>query len=192
MKLCFKDCFSFFYSTFSFIIFQIGIYGGGGYIADLTGGKNHVTQKTDILQEQNWIDKLTRIVIVEFTIYNPNINLFTTTLISFEMPTTGVILKHVQIYTFRLFSYLGGFGIFVILCELCALGCVVYFIGLELKQIKLDGRGHFLSFWNCLQFVTLLASITCVIMYLLRHAMTSVAVETVTRLRGKEIQVTEI
>ncbi|XP_053393414.1 polycystin-1-like [Mercenaria mercenaria] len=164
---------------------EIGIYSGGGYIVDLIGQRENVIRMADLLQLDNWIDKLTRIVFVEFTTYNPNINLFTTALITFEMPTTGVILKRVQIYTFRLFSYLGGFGIFVILCELCSLVCVIYFIGLELKQIKRDGKRHFLSFWNSLQFVTLLTSVTCVVMYLLRHAMTSVAVDKVTKLKDK-------
>jgi hypothetical protein len=53
-----------------------------------------------------------------------------------------------------------------------------------MKQIKRDGRQHFKSFWNSLQFVTLLTSVTCVIMYLLRHAMTSVAVDKIKKLKG--------
>jgi hypothetical protein len=150
----------------------------------LIGHRENVIWTADVLKKKHWIDKFTRIVFVEFTTYNPNTNLFTTSLITFEMPSTGVILTRVQIYTFRLFSYLGGFGIFVILCELCALACVIYFIGLEMKQIKRDGRQHFKSFWNSLQFVTLLTSVTCVIMYLLRHAMTSVAVDKIKKLKG--------
>lgn len=153
-------------------------------MVDLVGGLHHVTKMVDNLQELHWINKFTRILFVEFTIYNPNTNLFTTAQISFEMPTTRKFLNRVQIFTFRLFSYLGSLGIFVVLCELIALVCVLYFVGLELKQIKRDGRRHFTSFWNCLQFLTLLTSLTCVIMYLLKHAMTSNAVDRVTKLKG--------
>ena len=161
------------------------MYDGGGYVADLIGQRSHVTNMAAVLERHDWIDKYTRVVIVEFTIYNPNTNLFTTTQVSLELPTTGIILTTSHIYTFRLFTYLGAYSIFVILCELCALTCVLYFIGLELKQIRRERMKHFHSFWNVLQFVTLLASMTCVIMYLLRHAMTSVAVDRVTKLKGK-------
>ena len=165
-------------------IFQFGVYGGGGYVADLIGPKNNVIRTAKGLQDNGWIDKYTRLLLVEFTIYNPNVNLFSATQISFELPTTGTVAVRTHIYTFRLFSYLGGFGIFVIICELAALACVLYFISLEIKQLKQDGRKHFKSFWNSLQFVTLTTSVICVIMYLLKHGMTVLAVEQVKRLKG--------
>ncbi|XP_052783774.1 polycystic kidney disease protein 1-like 2 [Mya arenaria] len=164
---------------------QLGIYNGGGYVADLIGPRSHVTNMVATLKMNNWIDRYTRLVMLEFTTYNPNTNLFTVGQVSFELPTTGLILSQAQIYTFRLFSYLGGYGIFVIISELCAFACVVYFIALELKQIRTDGRKHFRSFWNMMQFLTLLISVICVVMYLLRHAMTAIAVESVTKLKDK-------
>lgn len=164
---------------------EVGVYSGGGYIADLIGQRSHVIKMADYLKTNSWIDKWTRIVFVEFTTYNPNVNLFTDVQISFEMPTTGIIVSRTQIYTFRLFSYLGGLGIFVILCELAALVCVMYFLALELRHIKGAGRRHFNSFWNCLQFLKLMISLTCVMIYLLRHAMTSAVVERITKLKDK-------
>lgn len=160
------------------------MYNGGGYVADLIGPFSHVTKTIAFLEGSDWIDKYTRLLFVEFTIYNPNVNLFTSTQISFELPTTGTVATRTHIYTFRLFSYIGGVGIFVILCELAALACVLYFISLEIKQWKQEGKKHFRSFWNCLQFITLLTSVTCVIMYLLKHAMTALAVERIKRLKG--------
>lgn len=160
------------------------MYGGGGYVADLIGPNSHVSHTAASLEDSGWLDKFTRLLLVEFTVYNPNVNLFSSVQISFEMPTTGTFAVRTHIYTFRLFSYLGGFGIFVVICELAALSCVLYFISLEIKQLKQDGRKHFKSFWNTLQFWTLLTSVTCVVMYLLKHAMTALAVEKVKRLKG--------
>ena len=106
-----------------------------------------------------------------------------------EMATTGIIIPKAHFFTFRLFNYLGAYGIFMIVCELTALVCVVYFVGLELKQVRRQGRSHFRSFWNCFQLCTMMTSIICVVMYLLRHAMTTLAMKKITKLEGTSISV---
>ncbi|KAK3612419.1 hypothetical protein CHS0354_032020 [Potamilus streckersoni] len=164
---------------------QRGLYNGGGYIADLLGEKSNVQNMLAILEKNSWIDRYTRVVFVEFTVYNPNINLFTTVFIVLEMPTTGSFISETRVNTFRLFSYLGGYGVFVILCELSALACVIYFLGREIKSFRQEGRMYFMSFWNCMELSSLCGSLVSVVMYLMRLALTTYTVQKVTKLRVK-------
>ena len=55
---------------------QFATYGGGGYVALL--GKSYVSARAviDRLFSGLWIDRGTRVIFVDFTVYNPNINLF--------------------------------------------------------------------------------------------------------------------
>ena len=47
------------------------------------------TAQIDELKENKWIDRYTRAVFIEYTIYNPNIDIFALTTILCEMPETG-------------------------------------------------------------------------------------------------------
>lgn len=55
---------------------QLHFYPGGGYYQDLSD--NHPTNLEILknLRSNNWIDRGTRVVLIEFTIYNANVNKF--------------------------------------------------------------------------------------------------------------------
>lgn len=54
----------------------IGSYGGGGYIQDLTHNRSISEASVDQLFDNRWITRGTRVVFVDFSVYNANINLF--------------------------------------------------------------------------------------------------------------------
>ena len=51
-------------------------YGGGGYVQDLATHSYDSQALIDNLKANLWIDRGTRAVFVDFTVYNANINLF--------------------------------------------------------------------------------------------------------------------
>ena len=51
-------------------------YGGGGYVQDLASTKAESLGIILDLRENLWLDRGTRAVFVDFTVYNANINLF--------------------------------------------------------------------------------------------------------------------
>ena len=51
-------------------------YGGGGFVYELRGKLEYLRGNLSLLREMNWIDGQTRGIVVEFSVYNPNINLF--------------------------------------------------------------------------------------------------------------------
>ena len=55
---------------------KVATYGGGGFAQDLGLWYQDSKSKVDDLFESLWIDRGTRAVIMDFTLYNGNINLF--------------------------------------------------------------------------------------------------------------------
>ncbi len=55
---------------------QVSTYGGGGYVKSLAINKADSGAILDSLKLQGWIDRGTRVVFLDFTVYNANINLF--------------------------------------------------------------------------------------------------------------------
>ncbi|XP_076819587.1 uncharacterized protein LOC143465242 isoform X4 [Clavelina lepadiformis] len=91
---------------------DLSVYPGGGYSAEL--GVNFESGKFVLssLFNHSWIDHQTRAVFAEFTVYNPNINLFTSVQLLTEFPPVGAAVTYTSILTFRLYQYLGAYGNF--------------------------------------------------------------------------------
>ena len=51
-------------------------YAGGGYYQDLSTTKAKSLELIDVLKQNLWLDRGTRAVLVDFSVYNANINLF--------------------------------------------------------------------------------------------------------------------
>ncbi|ESP04058.1 hypothetical protein LOTGIDRAFT_110212 [Lottia gigantea] len=163
---------------------KIGVYPSGGYIVDLIGARRRVDNMIEDLIQLKWIDHRTRALFVEFTLYNPNVNLFTQTTVAFEVPASGSFVSEIVVKTFRLFSYLGGYGVVVALCDVLTLLFILYFSTRMLKKLRKERRAFFTTFWNGVEFLNFALSITCVVMYTGRHLLTSRATNTVKKLRG--------
>jgi hypothetical protein len=54
----------------------VGTYGGGGFVQDLDLSKNSSLAILQFLSDNVWLDRGTRAVMLDFTVYNANINLF--------------------------------------------------------------------------------------------------------------------
>ena len=50
-------------------------YDGSGYLYEMRGKLSYIQGNLSLLKQMNWIDRQTRAVLVEFSAYNPNINL---------------------------------------------------------------------------------------------------------------------
>jgi hypothetical protein len=68
-------------------------YPGRGYVYKMQGKLKYLQGNLTQLQAFNWIDRQTRAVFVEFSLYNPNINLISICTILVEFLPTGNLLK---------------------------------------------------------------------------------------------------
>lgn len=87
---------------------QITWYSGGGYVHLLRGSKDEMLDRMSFLNQTHWIEFSTRAIIVQFTVYNPNINLFAIITALIEMPGIGAMIPSYRIETANLFGVLGS------------------------------------------------------------------------------------
>ncbi|RWS19231.1 polycystin-2-like protein, partial [Leptotrombidium deliense] len=76
---------------------KIASYSGeGGYIVDLGLNKTKAYETVKMLKQHLWIDRGTRVVFMDFTTYNPNVNLFVVSKLVAEFPATGGMMTSWQ------------------------------------------------------------------------------------------------
>ncbi|XP_064637018.1 polycystin-1-like protein 2 [Lineus longissimus] len=156
---------------------QISVYKGGGYTRNLgrtTGQTQKIIQE---LHDENWVDARTRAVFIEFTLYNGNVNLFASVIMVAEFMSAGGIQPTTEYKIFRLYSYVGGFGIVVLIAEIIFAIFVIYYFFRESNHIRKQRLKYFKDFWNLMEFATLTGAVTCVAMYIMKKILGSVAMD---------------
>ncbi|KAL5005147.1 hypothetical protein ScPMuIL_018603 [Solemya velum] len=76
-------------------------YQGGGYVFTLAANQSE-EETLQNFQNSDWIDEKTRAVFLEFTLYNPNVDLFTKVVILFEFTCYGNLDPMFEVYTAKL------------------------------------------------------------------------------------------
>ena len=115
-------------------------YHGSGYVFELRGKLSYLQGNLSLLQQMEWIDRQTRAVFIEFSVYNPNINLIMVSTILIEFLHYGSILTTARFDSLNLFgeTYESGFS-FKIIVEILFVCFIVYYIIKEIiKLIKRD------------------------------------------------------
>lgn len=128
------------------------------------------------LRSQNWLDQFTRAVIVDFSLYNANVNLFSAVTLTFEMTSMGSIIHDHRIKVFRLYDHVGGYGILVYGFELCFVLFTIYGCVHELLLLIKQRRHYFQKFWNVISFITVILSIAAILMYGTKKTLTRLAI----------------
>ncbi len=64
-------------------------YGSGGYVYEFRGRLSYLQNNLSQLHELGWIDQQTRAVFIQLTLYNPNVNFFTSVTLLVEFLSTG-------------------------------------------------------------------------------------------------------
>lgn len=73
---------------FSFLGY-LSNYGGDGYVFELRGDADVLINRTIQLEKEAWVDRYTRVILAEFTVYNPGTNLFAICTMLLEKPESG-------------------------------------------------------------------------------------------------------
>jgi len=144
-------------------------YRGGGFVFKMIGNSSEMINNLTLLQSLNWIDRQTRSVFIEFSLFNPNINLFCYCNFLFEILPTGNIIKSHQFSPINLLDISrNNFVSFRVICNLVYL----VFIGVIMfHEIKLASKlrwKYFLQFWNYVELVIIGFSWAAFSMYLYR------------------------
>lgn len=79
-------------------------YNGGGYFFDLLGRRSKVEKQIAALKDAGWLDKYTRAIFTDLSVYNAYVNLFSRISLLVEWSPAEKAFHSAQIQTFRLYG----------------------------------------------------------------------------------------
>jgi polycystin 1L2 len=116
-----------------------------------------------------WIDRQTRAVLIEFSAYNPNINLVMVSTILVEFLPAGSILTLAKFDPLNLFSESSSGISLKTLCELGLLGFAVYFMLRQFSEmVNSELKEYFSQFWTFIEWSIICTAFISLSMFLVR------------------------
>ncbi|XP_052246841.1 polycystic kidney disease 1 like 1-like [Dreissena polymorpha] len=140
------------------MIGNYGIYDGSGFVLPLSCNRLAAEDQINTLAQAGWLDRHTRVVFVELTLYNPPTNLFTAVRVTSEFSNMGRITSHVEVTSTQLFRYVTPWDNILLACELLFFVLMMLFVKNLINKLMQDGRGYFFNLWNALNFLICLVS----------------------------------
>ncbi|XP_060603024.1 polycystin-2-like protein 1 isoform X2 [Ruditapes philippinarum] len=141
---------------------KIATYSGAGYVQDLTQNKSESAALIDYLFDKRWIRRGTRVLFIDFTVYNANINLFCVIRLTVEFPPTGGAIPHATMRTVKLIRYVTVMDYFIMACEFILCLFIFYYMVEEAIEIKKHKFSYFKSVWNILDILVIVIALVCV------------------------------
>uniref|UniRef100_UPI00398EA1B4 polycystin-2 n=1 Tax=Pristiophorus japonicus TaxID=55135 RepID=UPI00398EA1B4 len=151
----------------------VATYSGAGYYLDLARNRDETGTKLKVLKENLWLDRGTRAVFIDFSVYNANINLFCVIRLVVEFPATGGALPSWQFQTVKLIRYISSFDYFLAACEIAFCIFIFYYIVEEILEIHIHKLHYFKSVWNCLDILIIVLSLVAVCINIYRTSIVS-------------------
>ena len=147
---------------------QFSFYPGGGFVADL--GYENATGFSIIenLKTHGWLDRQTRAVIVEFSAFNPSVNVLGIATYFYEVEASGYSAPFTRIDVLSLYSTESASQQFYSICVLLFIVSVLLYLGREGYKLYKLGSRYFKSFWNWVEIFQLICSVLAVIMYMIK------------------------
>ncbi|CAF4665152.1 unnamed protein product [Rotaria sp. Silwood1] len=128
-------------------------YDGGGYIYEFRGRLNDIKKNLTVLQQLSWIDRLTRAIFIQFSLYNPNAELFTSAIITVEFLVTSGLISSSRFDPFRFHNNLKGFSsVFHLICATIYLVLIIYLTLTEIQSLIRKKQAYFRVFWSYIEW----------------------------------------
>ena len=152
------------------------IYSGGGYVAELG---YYYSKAVDVIHElasHDWIDRRTRAVFVELTVYNSQVNLFGVITLLAEFLPTGSVVTFNRIDTARVYRYLGELSGVQLAAELIIVLVILFYLYKVIKKWYHQRKRFFMKFWNLADLLQVLFALISFVLYFVKmvninHAM---------------------
>ena len=160
------------------IIGLYNTYGGGGFIQTLHNQKVVSENIVDELLTHTWIDRYTRAVFVEFSLYNPNVNMFSYSIYLAEFSENGGAYHWADTQCFRASTITDATGVFSILLYIIFLIIILVMTVKLGNKFRHDGfKKTLTSFWNVLDMVLCVFSYTGTVIWVFKYYYTKSAMK---------------
>ncbi|KAK2839552.1 hypothetical protein Q5P01_013292 [Channa striata] len=145
---------------------KLALYRGGGFAAELGPDLQNASSTLEYLFNNRWLDTYTRAIIVEFTVYNANVNLFCIVTLLLETPAVGAFQFSSELHSVRLYQPEDGLSFLPIAAEIIYLLFILYYMFLQGKLMKQQRWAYFRTKWNLLELTIILLSWAAVAVYI--------------------------
>nr|XP_023493143.1 polycystic kidney disease protein 1-like 2 [Equus caballus] len=150
---------------------KLTVYPGGGYVVPLGTDRQSTSRILQYLFDNTWLDRLTRAVFVEFTVYNANVNLFCIVTLTLETSALGTFFAHADLQSLRLYPFTDGWHPFVVAAEVVYLLFLLYYMIVQGKLMREQKWRYFCSKWNLLELAIILASWSALAVFVKRASL---------------------
>lgn len=121
------------------------------------------------LEKNLWIERHTRAILTEFTIYNAQSNLFSVVTLVAEFPAIGAVIPHTSIQTIRLYDFTDSYMFFVITINVLFVLFILFFAYREAKNIYKNGiQAYMKEFWSCVEAGIVVLTFAAIALYVYR------------------------
>ena len=149
---------------------KISFFPSGGYVAEFGGTAEETKAFLTYLNSHHWMDKYTRAIFIEGTVYNPNVNLIGVMETVIEFTSANILLPRVNFMIFRLYADLNPSYAFYSACEFLFFGILLYTCYTIIKGIYQRRKEYFRNAISWLDMIFFCNGIAIVVVYILREA----------------------
>ena len=144
---------------------RFGTYEAGGFMLPVSTNMTQTLQTLRTYKKFNFIDSYTRAVIIDFNVWNSNLNQYAVVQILFEFPPVGkVYTSHtIRVLTPRYLTLFGGSSsadMIANIMDVVLILFVLWYIAEELSEISLEKWGYFEDGWNIVDWTNLALLLT--------------------------------
>ncbi|CAF4283637.1 unnamed protein product, partial [Adineta steineri] len=142
-----------------------GTYSGDGYVYEFRGRLSDIKSNLSLLHQLQWIDANTRAVIIQLTLYNPNVALFTSVTFLLEFLSASGVHSSARFEPLNFYVFT---SLTQLICTIIYICFVIYFLIIEIKLLIKLKLKYFYEFWSIIQTGIISCSITSIIIYIWR------------------------
>ena len=146
-------------------------------MADLGYDLQTARSVMEALSENNWIDRRTRALIVEFSIFNSNMNILVIANYFFEILPTGGVYTNIRIEMPDLHGSETSLVQLILFCRLLVIVMMVAYFVNELAKMCRQKGSYFKNVWNWIALVLIITSVTAVVLHIVQEKTTSDSVK---------------
>ena len=147
-----------------------------GFVYNLDSTRLTSMKKIQDLQIHDWIDRHTRAIFAEFTVYNAQTNFFGVVTMLTEILPTGGYHQYPKINTIRLYRYTGPEQLVVMAFEFVFFAFLCAYVYSEAKQLFVLGKKYLADPWNYIEILVICSSFSAIFLYLAQLGFTKLAI----------------
>ena len=144
------------------IVGNHGTYSGGGYVYEFRGRLSDLRGNLSKLHKLEWIDSQTRAVIIQLSLYNPNVQLFTSVTLLTEFLSTGGLESQIRIEPINVDLFITSIS--QLICTIFYVILIVYFMFIEIRLLF-----RFQQFWSLIQLGLIVCSWIGIALYICQY-----------------------